>query len=37
MFLNAQLAWVYGSENAHNYFMQVAAEIGLLGLQRASR
>ena len=32
MFLNAQLAWVYGSENAHNYFMQVAAEIGLLGL-----
>jgi O-antigen ligase len=31
MFLNAQLAWVYGSENAHNYFMQVAAEIGLLG------
>jgi O-antigen ligase len=31
MFLNAQLAWAYGSENAHNYFMQVAAEIGLLG------
>ena len=31
MFLNRQLAWVYGSENAHNYFMQVAAEIGLLG------
>jgi hypothetical protein len=31
MFLNAQLAWAYGSENAHNYFMQLAAEIGLLG------
>ena len=32
LFLPPQLAWSYGSENAHNYFLQTAAEIGLLGL-----
>jgi hypothetical protein len=31
MFLNGPLAWAYGSENAHNYFMQIAVETGLLG------
>jgi hypothetical protein len=31
MFLNTQLAWAYGSENAHDYFMQIAAELGLIG------
>ena len=31
MFLNTPLAWAYGSENAHDYFMQIAAELGLIG------
>ena len=31
MFLNPQLAFAYGSENAHDYFLQLAAELGLLG------
>jgi hypothetical protein len=31
-FLTPELAWTYGSENAHNYFLQVGAELGLLGL-----
>ncbi len=25
------LAWAYGQENAHNYFLQLAAELGLTG------
>jgi O-antigen ligase len=32
LFLSPQLAWNYGSENAHNYFLQFAAELGLPGL-----
>ena len=32
LFLGPQLAWTYGAENAHNYFLQVAAELGLVGL-----
>jgi O-antigen ligase len=32
LFLSPQLAWAYGAENAHNYFLQVAAELGVLGL-----
>ena len=32
MFLSPQLAWNYGSENAHNNFLQIGAEIGLVGL-----
>ena len=31
LFLSPQLAYVYGVENAHNYFLQVAAELGLAG------
>jgi O-antigen ligase len=31
MFLNTQLAWAYGLENAHDYFLQLAVEIGLIG------
>src|SRR5262249_17148273 len=31
-FLSPQLAWTYGSENAHNYFLQLAAELGVAGL-----
>jgi O-antigen ligase len=31
MFLSPFLSWVYGVENAHNYFLQVAAELGLVG------
>jgi O-antigen ligase len=31
LFLSPQLAWNYGSENAHNYFLQIAAELGLPG------
>jgi O-antigen ligase len=31
LFLSPQLAWYYGAENAHNYYLQMAAEIGLLG------
>ena len=32
LFLTPELAWHYGHENAHNYFLQVGAELGLLGL-----
>jgi O-antigen ligase len=32
LFLTPELAWSYGRENAHNYFLQVGAELGLLGL-----
>jgi O-antigen ligase len=32
LFLSPQLAWTYGSENAHNYFLQVGGELGLVGL-----
>jgi O-antigen ligase len=32
LFLSPQLAWAYGAENAHNYFLQVGAELGVLGL-----
>jgi O-antigen ligase len=35
MFLNSQLAWAYGSENAHDYFMQIATELGLIGFAAA--
>ena len=31
LFMTPQLAWFYGSENAHDYFMQIAAELGLPG------
>jgi O-antigen ligase len=32
LFLTPQLAWTYGSENAHNYFLQIGGELGLPGL-----
>ena len=32
MFLSPQLAWNYGLENAHNNFLQIAGELGLVGL-----
>jgi O-antigen ligase len=32
LFLSPELAWKYGFENAHNYFLQIAAELGLAGL-----
>jgi len=32
LFLSAQLAWTYGAENAHDYFLQIGAELGLVGL-----
>jgi O-antigen ligase len=32
LFLSPQLAWTYGFENAHNYFLQVGAELGVAGL-----
>jgi O-antigen ligase len=31
-FMGPQLGWSYGLENAHNYFLQIAAELGLVGL-----
>jgi O-antigen ligase len=31
LFLSPQLSWTYGHENAHNYFLQLAAELGSLG------
>jgi O-antigen ligase len=31
LFLSPQLAWFYGHENAHNNFLQMAAELGLVG------
>ena len=30
-FLTPQLAWTYGSENAHNNFLQITTETGILG------
>ena len=32
LFLSAQLAWTYGAENAHDYFLQIGAELGVVGL-----
>lgn len=32
LFLAPQLAFAYGSENAHNYFLQVGGELGIPGL-----
>ena len=32
LFLTPELAWNYGSENAHNYFLQIGAELGAPGL-----
>jgi hypothetical protein len=32
LFLTPQLAWSYGSENAHNYFLQIGGELGIPGL-----
>jgi O-antigen ligase len=32
LFLTPELAWNYGSENAHNYFLQIGAELGVPGL-----
>jgi hypothetical protein len=31
LFLSPELAWSYGFENAHNFFLQIAAELGVLG------
>ncbi len=30
--LPPSLAWFYGQENAHNYFLQLTAELGIMGL-----
>jgi O-antigen ligase len=32
MFLSPQLAWNYGTENAHNNFLQIGGELGVVGL-----
>jgi O-antigen ligase len=32
LFLSPQLAWTYGFENAHNYFLQIGAELDVAGL-----
>ncbi len=32
MFLTPRMAWIYGSENAHNNFLQIGAELGLPAL-----
>ncbi|HEY7289954.1 MAG TPA: O-antigen ligase family protein [Vicinamibacterales bacterium] len=32
LFLTPEMAWVYGTQNAHNYFLQIAGELGLAGL-----
>ena len=32
LFLSPQLAWSYGRENAHNYFLQIGGELGIPGL-----
>jgi O-antigen ligase len=32
LFLTPHMAWTYGFENAHNYFLQVAAELGIPGV-----
>jgi O-antigen ligase len=31
LFLTPQLAWTYGSENAHNNFLQITTETGIIG------
>jgi O-antigen ligase len=31
LFLTPQLAWSYGFENAHNYFLQIGGELGIPG------
>lgn len=31
-FLAPELGWEYALENAHNYFLQIAAELGIVGL-----
>jgi len=31
LFLTPQLAWAYGSENAHNNFLQITTETGIIG------
>jgi O-antigen ligase len=31
LFLSPQLAWTYGAENAHNAFLQIGGELGLVG------
>src|SRR5439155_5164955 len=32
LFLSPVLAWTYGTENAHNNFLQIASEMGLVGV-----
>ncbi len=32
LFFSPSLAWSYGSENAHDYFLQIASETGIVGL-----
>ncbi len=32
LYLSPQLAWTYGFENAHNFFLQIGGEVGLIGL-----
>jgi len=32
LFLSPRLAWTYGAENAHNFFLQLGGELGLVGL-----
>jgi len=32
LFLNPQMAYTYGRENAHDYFLQIGAELGVPGL-----
>jgi O-antigen ligase len=32
LFLTPQMAWTYGHENAHNFFLQTGAELGVPGL-----
>jgi len=31
LFMSAELAFTYGAENAHDYFLQIAAELGMVG------
>ncbi len=31
LFLTPELSWSYGHENAHNYFLQITAELGIPG------
>ncbi|MGH9142491.1 MAG: O-antigen ligase family protein [Vicinamibacterales bacterium] len=31
LFLSPQLAWTYGAENAHNSFLQIGSELGIVG------